>query len=987
MATTETRRIQFDFVARDRGVQRTTQETGDAIEGMNEGLEGGAGKAGKLGAVMGKLGPVMAGVSAAAAIIGPAIAKGLDAQAANAKFRAQLGLTAKESQRIGGVAGKLYSSAYGESMDDVRTAITAVIRNMDGMRTASNADLQATSARAMDLASVMGEEVGPVTVAVGQMMKTGLAKNSKEAFDVLTRGAQMGANKAEDLLDTFNEYSTQFRDLGLTGAQAMGIIQQGLQGGARDADIVADGLKELNIRVQDMSAAPALKKLGLDAEAMAEAFGKGGPTASRALDQITDRLRKVKDPTQRYALAQQILGTQSEDMAKALMKIDPSEATKKLGKFAGATDAAGKAMGSTLKAKLTGFKRTIETQVTNVANQALTGLSKLSGEVRKGFKLPAAGKAANDWQRFGQQLKLVADWTRTKIVPALKDMATWYEKKIIPQVTKFYRTVLVELGKQLKRIGGELNKSGIPWQKILKVMQQVYAFAYKYLLKLWGIEFKIALKIVGTWISYSIKSFGLLWKILAVGWKSFEKGMKTIGLWQKISKIGFSGFRDAAVRGFSTVTRGFLSFISMMLRGAAKAFGWVPGVGSKLKGAAKEFDKFKDSVNSALNRISKKKTIKVDVDAKGHWQVPGGGSPKTTAGLARGGRVPALAPGATEAYDSQPALLRVNEHVWTPEEVRAVGGHQKMLQLRAAAKKGLLQGFAAGGAVGVNVQPGLPSAAAMRSNVWSPIGSGADAMIRAVIANLARIVKQMLGANGVVGAARSMIGYPYSWGGGGLGGPSYGIGRGANTFGFDCSGLTQYAWQKGAHVNIGGTTYEQWPNSNPSSRRPGALGFPHMGHVVIASDKPGYVIQAPYTGSHVQEVSSGRGYSWRWPKYAKYYSGGPVGQFGAQALYGPGGMARMAEALGVIGNPRRHRAGGGPVQGGAAYLVGEQGPEIFRPRKVGTVHGSGSTVITIERLELKFADDRNMAEKGREFADGLREYARRGGKIPTGRRS
>lgn len=946
MATTETRRIQFEFTARDRGVQRTTQEASESIEDMNDGLEQGSGKAGKFGAVAGKLGPILGAVAGAAALIAPAITKGLDAQAATAKFQAQLGLSAKESERIGGVAGKLYSQAYGESMDEVREAIKSVVQNMDGMRTASNADLQSTTARAMDLAQVLGEEVGPVTNAVSQMMRTGLAKNSKEAFDVLTRGVQLGANKAEDLLDTFNEYSTQFRDLGLNGAQAMGIITQGLKGGARDADIVADALKELNIRVQSMAAAEGLGKLGLNADKMAAAFGKGGPVARNALDQITDRLRAVHDPTKRYALAQQILGTQSEDMGKALLKIDPSKATAELGKFAGATDRAGKAMGGTLKARLTGFKRTLETQVTNVAAKALTGLSRLAGEVKKGFKLPPAGKAANDWQKFGVEIRKVGDWAKTRLVPALKDTATWVEKKVMPPVIKFYKTVLVELGKQIRRVARELDNSGIPWGKILKVMQAVYGFAVKYLLKLWGIEFKIALKIVGTWITYSIKSFGLLWKVLEIGWKSVKKGWQAFLTYYKIAKPAVDKIRDAVARSTTIMIRMFLAFAVNVVKGAAKAFGWVPGLGGKLKKAERSVEGFAKQTNRWIDSIRKSKTVSLKVNAKGFWSTAHDPS-RRIPGLAKGGPVPAMWDGASQHYDSQPALLRVNEHVWTPEEVSDVGGHGAMLRLRAAARRGLLKGFASGGPV-VSVNAHTPSAAAFRHDVIRPVDAGYTGMVRSMAGVLAKILKKLLAGSGsVVAAARSMIGYPYSWGGGGKGGPSFGIGRGTGTYGFDCSGLTEYAWWKGARVGIGGTTYEQWPNSSPTARRPGALGFPHMGHVVIASDKQGYIIQAPFTGSHVQEVASGRSYSWRWPKGAKYYAGGPVGQFGREALRGPDQAVRFAEALGVLGNPARHRALGGPVTAGEPYLVGERGAEVMVPRTSGTVHASGTRVIQV----------------------------------------
>lgn len=49
------------------------------------------------------------------------------------------------------------------------------------------------------------------------------------------------------------------------------------------------------------------------------------------------------------------------------------------------------------------------------------------------------------------------------------------------------------------------------------------------------------------------------------------------------------------------------------------------------------------------------------------------------------------------------------------------------------------------------------------------------------------------GSSAVVAAALKWLGTPYSWGGGGLEGPTFGIAQGAGTNGFDCSGLTRYA--------------------------------------------------------------------------------------------------------------------------------------------------------------------------------------------------
>ncbi|MEU8179060.1 C40 family peptidase [Microbispora hainanensis] len=112
-----------------------------------------------------------------------------------------------------------------------------------------------------------------------------------------------------------------------------------------------------------------------------------------------------------------------------------------------------------------------------------------------------------------------------------------------------------------------------------------------------------------------------------------------------------------------------------------------------------------------------------------------------------------------------------------------------------------------------------------------------------------------------VRAALGMIGVPYSWGGGGPDGPSFGTGRGAMTKGFDCSGLTEYAWSK-AGVSIGSSTGPQWHSGKHVDRsqlQPGDLVFfaynprnPGTIHHVGLYIGKGKMVHAPHTGSHVQ---------------------------------------------------------------------------------------------------------------------------------------
>ncbi|MCF6512833.1 NlpC/P60 family protein [Blastococcus sp. MG754427] len=117
-------------------------------------------------------------------------------------------------------------------------------------------------------------------------------------------------------------------------------------------------------------------------------------------------------------------------------------------------------------------------------------------------------------------------------------------------------------------------------------------------------------------------------------------------------------------------------------------------------------------------------------------------------------------------------------------------------------------------------------------------------------------------AETAIAAARSQLGVPYSWGGGGSNGPSNGIPPDSQLFGFDCSGLTQYAYAR-AGIAIGGTSRDQWwLNRNKQvaigDLQPGDLLFwggdrsdyMSITHVAIYIGG-GQMIEAPDRGQHV----------------------------------------------------------------------------------------------------------------------------------------
>ncbi|MCF7550967.1 phage tail tape measure protein [Pseudonocardia sp. WMMC193] len=351
-------------------------QAGDEMgERTKSGFSAHVGKIAAVGAVVGT------------ALIG-ALSASMDASSANAKLAAQLGLNAPEAQRYGKLAGDLYSQAYGESLTQVNDALGAVRQNIGGMATASDADIRNVTKSVLDLSEGLGLDVTESTRAVGTMMRTGMAPDAKSAMDIIVSGMQNGVNVADDLLDTFNEYSTQFRSLGLDGATATGLLSQGLKGGARDADVVADALKEFNLIATSgtKESAAGFQKLGLDANKVSKQIAGGGPGAAAGLDMVLDRLRAMPPGIDRTQTAVALFGTKAEDLGDALYSLDPSSAVSALGEVAGASDRFGTTLNDTASNKIETFKRSLETGVTNfVGNVLIPGLSTAANFVSSVF--------------------------------------------------------------------------------------------------------------------------------------------------------------------------------------------------------------------------------------------------------------------------------------------------------------------------------------------------------------------------------------------------------------------------------------------------------------------------------------------------------------------------------------------------------------------------------------------------------------------------
>ncbi|WP_328932621.1 MULTISPECIES: phage tail tape measure protein [unclassified Streptomyces] len=295
------------------------------------------------------------------ALISKGIADNLNMQEANAKLTAQMGLTKGVASSMGKLSGEVYRDNFGESVGDVNEAIKGVGQNMVDLGTTSKGEIKGMTEAALGLKSTFDVDVNESTKAAGQLMKNGLAKDGKEAFDLITKGMQMGLNTSDDFLETITEYSPQFTKLGIDGPTALGLLSQGLKAGAKDTDVIADAFKEFSLRAIDgsKSTVDAYQSLGLNANKTAEAIAKGGPTAQKATGEVIQALKGIKDPQEQNRIGVELFGTQWEDTLRQILpKLDVNKA--KLTDVDGATKKMNDTISDTPQAKIEGLKRQAE---------------------------------------------------------------------------------------------------------------------------------------------------------------------------------------------------------------------------------------------------------------------------------------------------------------------------------------------------------------------------------------------------------------------------------------------------------------------------------------------------------------------------------------------------------------------------------------------------------------------------------------------------
>lgn len=354
---------------------------------LEDGLDDGLGKAEKKmklfadkGSAVMKAGAAAGGLAAGAALTS-AFFTGLDQKATTARLGAALDLPKGEAEKLGKTAGKLYSEGFGESFDDVAGAIESVVSTIG--KELDPDDIEPMTEKAMNLATAFEVDVGEAVSAVGYLIRTGLAKDATEAFDLITVALQKVPREMRgEALEALSEYGGAFAALGFEGEEAIRLILDAAGDTSVGVDKVGDAVKEFLIRSTDGSTATreAMQGIGLDADETARKILEGGPAAEEAFGKIIEALLSVEDPAARAQWAVALFGTPIEDLN--VNKI-PAFLTALQGAKGGLDDVQGSAddLGESLEnnaTKVEAFKRRMEQSLVNfVAEDVIPALEDL----------------------------------------------------------------------------------------------------------------------------------------------------------------------------------------------------------------------------------------------------------------------------------------------------------------------------------------------------------------------------------------------------------------------------------------------------------------------------------------------------------------------------------------------------------------------------------------------------------------------------------
>ncbi|MCR8635744.1 phage tail tape measure protein [Paenibacillus radicis (ex Xue et al. 2023)] len=532
------------------------------MDGMDQKGKAASSQLGNVGKAAGAAALSLAAVGAAAlAAFGVAsVTAADDFNKSMNKLQAQTGASNEEMAAFKETAKELYNANLGESLDDVAKAM-AEVKKTTGT---TGEGLNGLTKNALILRDTFDYDVKDSVKAADSLMKQ-FGISGDQAFTLIAQGAQNGADRSGELLDSLNEYAPQFNALGFSADQFTNVLIDGAKNGAFQIDKVGDAVKEFNIRAKDGSkgTTEAFQALGLNADKTGKQFAAGGETAQKAFQTVLTAMKNLDDPMELNRIGVQLFGTQFEDLeAKSVLALG------NIGTTANSTGDTLKKINdikySSFGEAITGIGRQLETgilipvgeKVLPILNEFANWLSGNMPLFLKWFK-DTFGGASDELSGFGKMWK------------ALKDE---YIKYVLDFIVPFIQEKLAAISAYWDENGADIQNTV---ETLFNLIMDIVKLTMPYVQDI----ITVAWDIIGTTISSIVDIVSGVIKILdglfrgdfTKVWEGMQQTVK--GIWEGIGGIVKGGVNliiaqmNNLIRGLNRIKFDFPD--------------WIPAIGGK----------------------------------------------------------------------------------------------------------------------------------------------------------------------------------------------------------------------------------------------------------------------------------------------------------------------------------------------------------------------------------------------------------------------
>lgn len=399
-----------------------TEEYGQSLEEVKEEAAKGAGGLGGLGDVLGKLKNPMAVTAAGAAALGAAFTKAakegvqfaIDLQSASAKLQGATGASVKEMKQYEEVLKDIYANNYGDSLESVAEAMQKVKQYTGEL---DSSELKDMTENAMALEDVFDMDLSETIRGVNVLTKK-MGLSSKEAFDLMAKGAQNGLNKTDELGDNIAEYGPLWQQAGFSAEEMFTILQNGLDSGAYSLDKVNDFVKEFAISLSDGRIEENLSSFSTETQNLFRAMKEGKATSKDVFYSVIEDLKSCTNEQEALTLASTVWSSLGEDNAMDVIRslTEVNDAYKNVN---GTMESIKEISYDSVESKLESLGRKVKTEILEpiaddalpVIDKALDGIGKILDGIAEKVNPPktALEEFTDEVVENNQQVRTVLD--------------------------------------------------------------------------------------------------------------------------------------------------------------------------------------------------------------------------------------------------------------------------------------------------------------------------------------------------------------------------------------------------------------------------------------------------------------------------------------------------------------------------------------------------------------------------------------------------